>query len=143
MAASGFSQGTVKNFKAAADRINRYARMMDGALGPNLRRIGEEIMTDVKASAPGRGVPRDQGTLAGTGRVEGPKGSLHAPEVELSFGGASALYALIQHERTDYHHKVGESRYLVRGMERWKPGGSSAMTALQNNAKAGVKSSGG
>lgn len=100
--------------------------------------IGEEIMADVKASRPGAGVPRDTGVLASTGRVDGPAPTPLGPFVELSFGGAAAQYALAQHEILTYHHKVGEARYLVRGMERWKPGGSAAMEAMRQNAQAGL-----
>ncbi|MGH9255471.1 MAG: hypothetical protein ACRD3C_13000, partial [Vicinamibacterales bacterium] len=70
--------------------------------------------------------------------VEGPAATPFGPSVELSFGGAAANYALAQHEILTYRHKVGEARYLVRGMERWKPGGSSAMEALKANAQAGL-----
>lgn len=99
-------------------------------------------MTDVKASRPGHGVPVDKGTLRNTGKVDGPLGPAGAPQVVLSFGGASAKYALIQHEATHFHHTVGEPRYLVRGMERWAPGGSAAMEAIRKNAEAGLKASG-
>lgn len=132
------SVATERSFRKAAAAIARAAKKMQGDLGPNLRMIGEEIMTDVKASAPGHGVPVDKGTLRNTGRVEGPTGSKGAPKVSLSFGGPAAKYALVQHEVTTFKHTVGEARYLVRGMERWKPGGSSAMQAIQENARAGL-----
>lgn len=93
-------------------------------------------MTDVKASRSGHGVPVDKGTLRNSGRVEGPNAK---DQVELSFGGAAAPYALIQHEVTTFKHKVGEPRYLVRGLERWRAGGSAAMAALKENAKEGLR----
>jgi hypothetical protein len=127
---------TRESFRGAARRINQAARESGQAAGVALRGIGEEIMTDVKASRPGAGVPRDEGTLANSGRVEGPVPTPIGPAVELSFGGAAAPYALVQHERDDYRHTVGESRYLVRGMERWRPGQSAAMEALRQNTEA-------
>ncbi len=135
-------QKTQASFKAAARRIRQGARNVGGSAGQGLRMIGEEIMTDVKASRPGAGVPRDTGALAGSGRVEGPVPTPIGPAVELSFGGAAAPYALPQHEILTYHHKVGEARYLVRGMERWKPGGSAAMEALKENAAVGLRAAG-
>lgn len=30
----------------------------------------------------------------------------------VGFGGPSAEYALVQHERTDYHHRIGQAKYL-------------------------------
>src|SRR3990172_2540728 len=109
---------TQESFRAAAKRIKSAAKVVGGgSIGRGLRMIGEEIMTDVRASRPGAGVPRDTGALASTGRVEGPVATPLGPAVELSFGGAAASYALAQHEILTYHHKVGEARYLVRGME--------------------------
>ena len=98
-----------------------------------LRVIGETIMTDVKASRPGEGVPRDTGELAGSGRVEGPDAGV----VRLTFGGAAAPYALRQHEELGYRHTLGEARYLVRGLERWARG-SNVEDALRKNAEAGI-----
>jgi hypothetical protein len=126
---------TQRSFDKAAKKILLASRNIGRTTPQDLRLIGEEILTDVKASAPGRGVPRDQGILAGSGMVEQPEPLV----VEISFGGAAAPYALVQHERLDFQHKLGEARYLVRGLERWKPGGSAAMKGLKENAEAGIK----
>lgn len=134
MAKSTANISTTRSFNAAAKKINKAAQKMNGDLGPNLRIIGEEIMTDVKDSRPEHGVPVDQGTLRSTGRVEGPVGPQDSPTVSLSFGGAAAPYALMQHEITTYRHTVGEPRYLVRGVERWKPGVSAAMEKMRKKA---------
>lgn len=136
----GFSTATIRSFRAAGKRIAKAARSLKGNLGPALRMIGEEIMTDVKDSRPGHGVPVKDGHLRGSGRVEGPSGTEEAPKVALTFGGAAAPYALIQHEVMTFHHTVGEPRYLVRGMERWRPGTSAAMATLKRDAQ---KSAGG
>jgi hypothetical protein len=125
------------NFDAAARKINAMARLVgDGLKAEGLRVIGESIMTDVKASREGHGVPVDQGTLRGSGRVEGPAGGV----VTLSFGGSAAPYALRQHEELSYRHTVGEARYLVRGLERFKAGGFAGVElALRENAEEGVR----
>lgn len=127
---------TRESFADAARKIERYARQMEGETGQAVREIGEEVMTDVQASRAGAGVPVDTGTLRATGTVEGPDSS---EVVTLAFGGPAAPYALVQHERTDYAHDVGESRYLVRGLERWQPGGSAAITALRQNAEQAIR----
>lgn len=133
--AKALGGSTAASFKAAAARIKKAAQAMVKHAVPNgIRLIGEEIMTDVKASRPGAGVPRDTGALAATGQVT----DLH-PGVQLSFGGPAAPYALIQHESVQFHHKLGEARYLVRGVERWKPGGSAAMDALKAQAAAALQ----
>lgn len=123
---------TKASFDRAAKKIEKMNRGVVGSVPSGLRVIGEEIMLDVKASRPGAGVPVDKGTLRSTGRVEGPK----AGEVELSFGGAAAEYALEQHEDTSLHHDIGEARYLVRGIDRWRQGGGSVRQALADLQKA-------
>lgn len=133
------SRATQRSFRRAAKRIAKFADDMEGETGNTVRQIGEEIMTDVKASRKGKGVPRDLGTLASTGQVTGPQ---QGGEVILSFGGPAAPYALIQHERMDYSHDVGEARYLVRGVERWDSTRSQAMAALRANAQAGIRAAG-
>lgn len=129
------SKSTERSFRKAARRIKKFARSMEGETGKTIRQVGEEVMTDVKASRPGKGVPVDLGPLRASGQVTGPNNGV----VVLSFGGPSADYALIQHERMDFAHDVGEARYLVRGLERWEPAGSQAMAALKANAEAGIR----
>jgi hypothetical protein len=128
------AKSTQQSFRDAARTIERLAKAQGQTLrqGAGLRVIGEEIMTDVKASRPGRGVPVDTGALRSTGRVTGPANGV----VRLSFGGTAAPYAIIQHEVLHFHHTVGEARYLVRGVERWTPNGSAAMQALREQAQA-------
>jgi hypothetical protein len=129
------SRATVRSFQRAARNIAKAARSTHGSFGTHLRWIAEEIMTDVKDARPGHGVPVDEGTLRDTGRVDGPSGGKN-PQVSLSFGGAAAKYALIQHEVLTYHHKIGEARYLVRGLERWRPSTSKAMDLMKKETQA-------
>lgn len=134
---SAFSRATQQSFLTASKRISSAAKEIGRRFSP--RMIGEEIMTDVKASRPGHGVPVDEGTLRNSGRVVGGgSGPAAIQRVSLEFGGAAAPYAVIQHENLWYHHMVGEARYLVRGLERWRPSGSKAMDALRKNAEAGI-----
>lgn len=75
--------------------------------------------------------PVDKGTLRGSGFTLtaslsnlGPDASPTAEARALvrttpsevtavvGFGGPSAPYALVQHERTDFHHTVGQAKYL-------------------------------
>lgn len=132
---AGLSAKTQQSFQAAAARISAAARLVRPSFGAGLRMIGEEIMTDVKASRPGHGVPVDRGFLRASGRAEGPEAGPRGPRVTLSFGGAAAPYALVQHEVTSYKHTVGEARYLVRGMQRWRMGGSAAVAAMRAQLK--------
>lgn len=123
---------TRRQFRAAARKINTYVAKVGRRAFPRaIRMIGEEIMTDVKDSRPGHGVPVRDGVLRSSGRVIEVATASGKPSVELSFGDASAPYALMQHERLDFHHPVGEARYLVRGMQRWRAATSRAWAALK------------
>jgi len=130
---------TKRDFQKAAAKLEKLSRQIGKDVPSGLRVIGEEVMLDAKASRPGAGVPRDTGVLASTGRVEGPNGS---GEVELSFGGAAAPYALYQHEVTTLSHRLGEPRYLIRAVERWQANGASARRAL-NGMLSAVRALGG
>jgi len=130
------SEGRMKGFvspKRIAARIAALGKDVPGGVGVGLRAVGESIMTDVKTSLPGRGVPKDTGALQRSGRVTGPLGSDTEPRIRLSFGGSSAPYALRQHETLEYYHDDGEARYLVRGVERFAEDGfAAASEALRN-----------
>lgn len=123
---------TKESFKRAGKKIGELNQETKSRVPSGLRIIGEEIMFDVKASRRGAGVPVDKGTLRSSGKVTGPMND----EVELAFGGASAPYALEQHENLNFHHDIGEARYLVRGIDRWKQNGVSVRRALDDLAKA-------
>ena len=120
----GLSNITRQEFRRASTKLRLLAGNLDKKTPAAMRLIGEEIMLDVKSSRPGAGVPVDEGTLRSSGRVDAT-GKL----ITLSFGGAAAPYALVQHEDTSLQHTVGEARYLVRGVERWRPNGVSAIRA--------------
>lgn len=100
----------------ALDDLQDIEDGADDAMSASLRASGEAIMTDVKASRAGKGVPVDTGTLRSSGQVKSPD----PDRVTLSFGGAAAPYALRQHEDQTLSHSVGEARYLVRGWERFQ-----------------------
>ncbi len=136
-------QTTVQSFDAAARRVRKFGRILDKGFPAGMRTIGEEVMTDVKDSRRGKGVPRDMGDLASTGRVTGKgkvarTGIIGDASLTLSFGGQASLYALIQHERLDFMHRLGEPRYLVRGLERWSPARSPAWASYVRSVRKAV-----
>jgi len=122
----------VRGIDGVVRTLQQMAKDADPTLAVEMRRDGEQIMTDIKDTRPGRGVPRKDGILAGSGRVEGPDA---AGLVSLTFGGAAAAYALRQHEDLTLRHKLGEARYLTRGIERWvaKGGPRAALWRAANN----------
>jgi hypothetical protein len=76
-------------------------------LAGGLKVEAERIMTAAK-----RITPVDQGTLRSSGHVQAPVIRRKTASVVLGFGGAASDYALIQHERTDFTHTVGQAKFL-------------------------------
>lgn len=60
----------------------------------------------VTASSPIPGVLQD------SIHAEGPTYEGHTISVEIVAGGAAGAYAIPQHERLDYHHEVGQAKYI-------------------------------
>ena len=58
-------------------------------------------------------VPEDEGILRGTQHISVPKAGSKKPQVSVRYGGPSADYAIVQHERMDYNHPGGgQAKYL-------------------------------
>lgn len=104
-------------FVVTARKLRALKTTMSAACGKIIREAGDDILADVQNTQTSRGVPFKTGRLSQSGRVRGPTGKIE-PAVTVSFGNARVPYALRQHENLDYHHPVGEARYLVRGMRR-------------------------
>lgn len=126
----------IRGLLPAARKLERVATFVTRAHAQGLRMEAEKILADVKASRPGHGVPVDTGTLRDSGQVHGPT---EDGKVVIGFGGQAQDYALYQHERMDLRHRVGEARYLVRGVERWMANPEAYKAALRANVEAGIK----
>ena len=76
-----------------------------------IEELAENIKTDAKEHCPWR-----EGILAGSHVVvrEGLR-------VEVGAGGPAAPYAVVQHERTDLHHEIGEAKWLENAFNRHVP----------------------
>lgn len=75
-----------------------------------LNQWSEETMTEAKERTPVD--PVDGGTLRASGYVTPPEVSGDSITQDLGFGGAAADYALVQHERLDFHHTTGQAKFL-------------------------------
>lgn len=79
---------------------------------------GEVDMTESKkicpVYSPDEGVTPTHvgGTLRASGHVRPPEREGRRISVDLVYGGAAEAYAIVQHERTDFHHNVGQAKYL-------------------------------
>lgn len=96
--------------------MRRYGRAANGALLGGLFMEGEKIMAVSKTE-----VPVDEGILRSTGHVKPPEEVAGVAVVELGYGGPAAPYAVVQHERLDYKHRVGKARYLADPAEAHAP----------------------
>jgi hypothetical protein len=112
-----------------AEQLQRALRQYgDGstrALGGALYREAEEIMADSKDKY----VPVDIGVLRASGFVDLPEISGNRARVQLGYGGAAEEYAFVQHERLDFHHIVGQAKYLERPMLEAASGLESRLAA--------------
>ena len=106
----------VRGLDKVLRNVQRYGERGLRAFGRSLRGEGEQIMTRSKRDF----VPVDQGILRSTGHVTGgsPRDTLGRfsgkTDVTLAYGGPAAPYAIVQHERLDFRHTVGEAKYLER-----------------------------
>jgi hypothetical protein len=73
-------------------------------------------MTESKRRCPVSPTPAPKGVVPGTLRASG---QVHKPDrdgsnisVTMSYGGAAAAYAVVQHENLDFHHTTGQAKYL-------------------------------
>lgn len=95
-----------------------FARMginFEKALARELYLEGNIIMGRSK----GFFVPVDHGPLKTSGHVQRPQLDKGGSVVVLGYGGPAVKYAVVQHERLSYKHKVGQAKYLeVPALER-------------------------
>src|SRR5678815_2245328 len=70
--------------------------------------------TAAQFKAMGRTMPKGlvPGTLRNSGTVHEPERHGKNISVTLSYGGAAIDYAVVQHERLDFHHTTGQAKYL-------------------------------
>lgn len=102
-------------------------------MGSALFQDAEETMTVSKRDW----VPVDLGVLRASGHVVPPQVSGTRVTVTLGYGGAASAYALIQHERMDFHHDVGRAKYL-EGPVKQRAAGMGQRLARRMNLNPGL-----
>jgi hypothetical protein len=100
----------LKGLKEAREALKAAKERVGQATARALYVAGNEVMTEAKQRA-----PVDFGTLRSSGYVTLPDPK--SPRVEVGFGGAAEQYALVQHERTEFKHDVGEAKYLENAID--------------------------
>lgn len=96
----------LKGLAEAKKQTREELQLAREAVAGALYVAGNVVMTEAKRRA-----PLDTGVLRASGYVTLPEAG-EKPKVEVGFGGAAAAYALVQHERTELKHEVGEAKYL-------------------------------
>jgi hypothetical protein len=96
--------------QACLRALQRADPVATQALNQALYMEAEKIMAASKLL-----VPVDTGVLRNSGHVQW-KGTARSKnfEVFVGYGGPSIPYAIVQHERMDYKHTVGEAKYLEK-----------------------------
>jgi hypothetical protein len=100
---------------------------------------GETIMADSK----GKYVPVKSGNLRSSGHVQKPKQhKKYGWVIDLGYGGPAVPYAVVQHERMDYYHRHGESKYLEKPALKRAPKigrnvSKAVLAVMQKNGKRG------
>jgi hypothetical protein len=99
-------------------RLQEHALALVRAQAQALRIEAEVEMTESKKRCPvysptvGDRVDHVGGTLRASGHVEPVVVEGAKMHVDLVYGGAAQAYAIVQHENLDYHHNVGQAKYL-------------------------------
>jgi len=90
-----------------------FRRMGDQAKPVAARALFEEAEA-IMAESKEHFVPVDLAVLKASGHVQVPEIEGDQVSVTMGYGGAAKDYAIVQHERLDYHHTVGGAKYLER-----------------------------
>ena len=102
-------QVQVRGAADLTEAMTAAGRNVEGWCAQFLYQKAEEIMTRSKAEF----VPVDTGVLRASGRVDVPRKVGGKVRVKMGYGGAAQAYAWIQHQNTQYEHKVGGPFYLI------------------------------
>jgi hypothetical protein len=100
----------LKGLSQAKKALADFKQLAGQAVARAVYVAGNVVMTEAKTRA-----PIDTGVLRASGYVTIP--SATNPKVEIGFGGAAEPYALVQHERTEFRHEVGEAKFLQNAID--------------------------
>lgn len=120
--------------KEMVAKLNEIAAKFLDHVGAALYMEGQIEITEAKRRTPvsptaaqfkamGRSMPKGlvPGTLRASGTVHEPVRNGRNISVLLSFGGAAIDYAIVQHERLDFHHTTGQAKYLESVLNESRP----------------------
>lgn len=120
----GTTSVQIVGFEDLQRKLQRLGAGAIHMLGRALYEEAEGMMGDSKQHY----VPVDTGVLRSTGHVLLPDIRHNQVTVDMGFGGPAAPYAITQHEE-NYHHTVGERKYLETPVYRRVPSAPRRMAA--------------
>jgi hypothetical protein len=101
---SGFILSGVKDMQR---KLEQAATDLQRRQALALRQEAEIEMTESKKRC-----PVDVGILRASGHVRPVEQHGGKTSVDLVYGGAAEDYAIVQHESLDFHHTVGQAKFL-------------------------------
>jgi hypothetical protein len=104
------SMGFITGIPKLKAKFVKIGANFDFEMGRALYQEGWFIMGESKAKF----VPVDRGPLRASGHVLPPQKDQGGIVVIMGYGGPAVKYAIIQHERLTYKHRVGQAKYLER-----------------------------
>lgn len=129
----------LRGVEEVAKRLLLADRHLKQGVAAGVYALGENIRTESM-----RRTPVDQGVLRASHYVTPPEQvEVGRPTVRVGCGGGAAKpYALIQHERLDFHHAEGEAKFLENAAKHEAQNaartiGKHARAYLQRVAKGG------
>jgi hypothetical protein len=99
----------IEGFEEMAKKLRAAAANYKKKVRGGLNLWAERVMTVSKDEF----VPVKEGVLRSSGRVDLDDDE-ERMRVFLSYGGAADDYAILQHEKEDFHHQIGESKFLEK-----------------------------
>jgi hypothetical protein len=118
----------MKGANAMVQRIRAIAKKFPDRVAKAQYQEAQIEMVEAKRRTPVSPSPAAKGVVPGTLRASG---MVHEPErrgrsikTTMSFGGPGSGaedYAVIQHEELDYHHTVGQAKYLESVLDESVP----------------------
>ena len=96
---------------------DKQPKLVQKAVGKAAYREGVTIMAEAKTLC-----PVDNGFLKASGHVRKPEYDGPRVSVTIGFGGVAEAYAVVQHENLEFHHTVGQAKYLEQPFAEAKDG---------------------
>lgn len=119
-------EGGLNGAKDMVSVLKQIAKKFPDRVAAAMYQEAQIEMTESKRRCPVSPLPAPKGVVPGTLRASGTvhkptRGSGNVITVKMSYGGAAEDYAIVQHERLDFHHTTGQAKYLESVLDESRP----------------------